>query len=370
LPDVGRTTPTIPPTIYGDWVWRARLDFALQLLAPRKFGRRGLLGAANGARLHLAIAHVGRMDQPVRRDVAVRQRKRAPPTIGAEQALALTEQHGERERADFIDQVGGKQRVHELSAALRDERRAVFLFQPSHSCHARAAAGVGTSFIVEGSPMISIRIASAVFAAVVALGSGVLGQTRDRASVDAGVKRFLDERAGRWRDLNVPPQDGQLLHDLIAEHGYTRALEIGTSTGHSGVWIAWALSKTGGRLITVEIDAARHEQARANFEAAGLSAFIDARLGNAHEIVPDLEGPFDFVFSDADKDWYPNYFKAVFPKLAAGGCYATHNISERGRGRGTPGSREYLELLRRTPGADTTVDERGGGMAITCKRST
>ena len=83
-----------------------------------------------------------------------------------------------------------------------------------------------------------------------------------------------------------------------------------------------------------------------------------------------IGGPFDFVFSDADKDWYPNYFKAVFPKLAAGGCYATHNISERGRGRGTPGSREYLELLRRTPGADTTVDERGGGMAITCKRST
>jgi predicted O-methyltransferase YrrM len=80
----------------------------------------------------------------------------------------------------------------------------------------------------------------------------------------------------------------------------------------------------------VEIDERRHRQALANFEAAGLSAFIDARLGNAHEIVPALEGPFDFVFSDADKDWYPNYFKAVFPKLEVGGCYTTHNISERG----------------------------------------
>jgi caffeoyl-CoA O-methyltransferase len=147
---------------------------------------------------------------------------------------------------------------------------------------------------------------------------------------------------------------------------WPRALEIGTSTGHSSIWIAWALSKTGGRLITVEIDERRHRQALANFEAAGVLPYIDARLGNAHEIVPALDGPFDFVFSDADKDWYPNYFKAVFPKLTVGGCYTTHNITE--RGRGAAGSRAYLALLRSTPGAETTVDERGGGMAITFKR--
>lgn len=137
------------------------------------------------------------------------------------------------------------------------------------------------------------------------------------------MQRVLAERAGRWRDLNVPPQDGQ----------------IGTSTGHSGIWIAWALSKTGGTLITVELDATRHKEALANFEAAGLSAFVEARLGSAHDIVPALEGPFDFVCSDADKDWYPHYFTAV-----------------------------YLALLRRTPGAETTVDERGGGLAMTFKR--
>lgn len=217
--------------------------------------------------------------------------------------------------------------------------------------------------------MIAARIIPAALAAAITFGPLDLGaQTRDQAALDARVTRFLDERAGRWRDLNVPASDGQLLHDLVVKHGYTRALEIGTSTGHSGIWIAWALSKTGGRLITVEIDGARHEEALANFEAAGLSEFVDARLGNAHDIVPALDGPFDFVFSDADKDWYPNYFTAVFPKLTPGGCYATHNISE--RGRGAAGSREYLALLRRTPGAETSVDERGGGMAITFKRGT
>lgn len=190
--------------------------------------------------------------------------------------------------------------------------------------------------------------------------------THDQAALDARVRAFLAERRGTWHDLNVPDTDGQRLHDIVLEHTYTRALEIGTSTGHSGIWIAWALSKTGGKLITIDIDPARHAEAKKNFEAAGLSAYIDARLGDAHQIVPSLPGPFDFVFSDADKDWYPNYFKAVLPKLEVGGCYATHNVSETGR-RGAFGSREYLALLRGTPNTETTVDERGGGLAITFK---
>ena len=125
--------------------------------------------------------------------------------------------------------------------------------------------------------------------------------TEYQQNLDDRVKKFLDARQDQWRDLNVPVVDGQTLHDIIVKNKYTRALEIGTSTGHSGIWIAWALSKTGGKLITIEIDEGRHRQALANFEAAGLSKFIDARLGDAHAIVPALAGPFDFVFSDADK---------------------------------------------------------------------
>jgi caffeoyl-CoA O-methyltransferase len=124
------------------------------------------------------------------------------------------------------------------------------------------------------------------------------------ADLDKTVRAFLDRHRGTWRDLNVPESDGKILHDLILKHNYTRALEIGTSTGHSGVWIAWALAKTGGKLITVELDRQRHQTAVANFKEAELASYIDARLGDAHEIVPALTGPFDFVFSDADKDWY------------------------------------------------------------------
>lgn len=181
--------------------------------------------------------------------------------------------------------------------------------------------------------------------------------------LDEQVQAFLDENQRNWRDMNIPAVDGQILHDIIVENGYKRALEIGTSTGHSAIWIAWALSKTGGKLITIEIDEDRYNEALQNFEEAGLSEYIDARLANAHTLVPELAGPFDFVFSDADKDWYTNYFKAVDPNLVVGGCYTAHNI---GRGRG--GTAEFYEHITGLSNYETTLNSSGNGVSISYKR--
>jgi caffeoyl-CoA O-methyltransferase len=189
--------------------------------------------------------------------------------------------------------------------------------------------------------------------------------TSQRATdLDARVQAFLNSRRGTWRDLNVPEVDGRTLHDLIVTRHFTRALEIGTSTGHSGVWIGWALSKTGGKLTTIEIDPGRHKIALANFKEAGLADYIDARLADAHELVPTLEGPFDFVFSDADKDWYTKYLEAVWPRMSKGGCFTAHNISMR-----QGGITDFLEALKRLPNAATTFDRQSSaGISITCKK--
>ncbi|MDH3711189.1 MAG: methyltransferase, partial [Cyclobacteriaceae bacterium] len=104
----------------------------------------------------------------------------------------------------------------------------------------------------------------------------------------------------------------------------------------------------------------------ANFEKAGLSEYIDARLANAHHLVKELEGPFDFVFSDADKEWYINYFKDVSPKLVSGGCFAAHNV--RGLRRGMVGTVEYLKYVQGLENYTTSVDNSGGGVAITYKK--
>jgi predicted O-methyltransferase YrrM len=185
--------------------------------------------------------------------------------------------------------------------------------------------------------------------------------------LDERVKQFLSESSGRWRDMNVPTSDGQLLYDIIVKNNYKSALEIGTSTGHSGIWIAWALSKTGGKLITIDIDEDRHKTALENFRKAGLSEYIDARLADAHTLVKELKGPFDFVFSDADKDWYKNYFVDVDPKLKVGGCFTAHNISA--RGGGSSGQAVFLEYVKSMKNYETTVNSAGGGVSISYKKA-
>ena len=185
--------------------------------------------------------------------------------------------------------------------------------------------------------------------------------------LDRRVEEVLAE--GRWYDMNVPTRDGKLLYDLIIEGRYTRALEIGTSTGHSGIWMAWALSKTGGKLITIDIDERRHKTAVENFEKAGLSDYVDARLADAHQLVKELEGPFDFVFSDADKNWYKQYFLDVDPKLVVGGCYTTHNIRSSSYGRRGGGNQAYYDFVMGLDNYESTLDGAGNGVLISYKRA-
>ncbi len=189
-------------------------------------------------------------------------------------------------------------------------------------------------------------------------------------ALDEKVKKFLNDHSRQWYDMNIPSVDGQLLYDIIIKNNYKNALEIGTSTGHSGIWIAWALSKTGGKLITIDIDEGRYNEALQNFRQAGLSEYIDARLADAHKLVRELKGPFDFVFSDADKEWYKNYFIDIDPKLKTGGCFTAHNVSDRGRGYGGYGGQGvFLEYVRSLPNYETSVNSNGGGVSISYKKS-
>jgi predicted O-methyltransferase YrrM len=192
---------------------------------------------------------------------------------------------------------------------------------------------------------------------------GLLSQShKSGEALDRQVRDFLESRSGQWRDMNVPQVDAELLYELVVEGGYTRALEIGTSTGYSGIYIAWALSKTGGKLITIDIDEGRHREAMENFKKAGLLEYVDARLADAHVLVKELEGPFDFVFSDADKAWYKNYFLDVHPKLSVGGCYVSHNISKTGW------NSDYYDFILQQENYESTLNSKGGGALISYKK--
>jgi len=190
-------------------------------------------------------------------------------------------------------------------------------------------------------------------------------KTATSKDLDVKVEKFLNENRRNWHDLNVPYKDGQALFNLIVKNNYTRALEIGTSTGHSAIWMAWALSKTGGKLITIEIDEDRYKTALNNFKKAGVEEFIDARLADAHQLVKELKGPFDLVFSDADKEWYTQYFKDVDPKLVVGGCFTAHNVTD-----GFGDVKRFLNYVRNLPKYETTIDRSSSsGISISYKKT-
>jgi predicted O-methyltransferase YrrM len=192
-----------------------------------------------------------------------------------------------------------------------------------------------------------------------------LAQTiQTKPDLDNKVAQFLTNARHSWGDLNVPYDDGKLLFDIIVKGKYKRILEIGTSTGHSTIWLAWAVSKTEGTVTTIEIDKGRHMKALDNFKQAGVEGFIDARLGDAHEIVPALTGPFDFVFCDADKEWYLQYFKDLENKIPPRGCFSAHNVLW----RGSPDIDRFLSYAKGHPKFRTRIEKTSSeGISVSCR---
>ena len=101
---------------------------------------------------------------------------------------------------------------------------------------------------------------------------------------------------------NVPAVDGKMLRLLTEAVNAKEVVEIGTSTGISGLWFTMALEKTGGKLTTFELDPARAALARAHFKKAGVDRLVTLVQGDAHQNITKLKGPVDVVFIDAEKE--------------------------------------------------------------------
>ena len=133
--------------------------------------------------------------------------------------------------------------------------------------------------------------------------------------------------------INVSPTEGKLLHLLARAQGARSILEIGTLGGYSTIWLARALPP-GGRLITLEYEPKHAEVALANIARAGLSKVVELRLGRARETLPRLaaegRGPFDFIFIDADKPSYAEYFAWSVKLSRPGTLIIADNVIRKG----------------------------------------
>ena len=168
----------------------------------------------------------------------------------------------------------------------------------------------------------------------------------------AQLRRLLDEMEAKgYRYWSVPRKDGEFLHLLVKATRSRNVLELGTSHGFSAIWIGLGLEETRGRLTTIEIDRERYELARAHVREAGLSQRVDLIRGDAHAEVTKLDGPFDFVFIDADKEGQVDYFNKLYPKkLSPGGILAVHNAI-----RQADSMKDYLKMIRKHPDFDTVI---------------
>jgi len=125
-------------------------------------------------------------------------------------------------------------------------------------------------------------------------------------------------------EMMVGEVEGRFLEFLVRATGAQRVLELGTFTGYSSISMARGLPK-GGRIISCDVNDETNAIARRYAEEAGVADRIEYRLGPALETLAGLDGPFDLVFIDADKENYRNYYEAVLPKLAENGLILADN---------------------------------------------
>lgn len=142
----------------------------------------------------------------------------------------------------------------------------------------------------------------------------------------AQVYTLEDSRQQGLPAISVNPEEGRFIQLLVRASGGNKALEIGTLGGYSGIWIARGLGP-GGKLYTLEKDPRHAAVAQEHFHRAGVADRIDIRLGDAHHSLSALAGeaPFDFVFIDAEKSGYPDYYSWAIEHLRIGGIVAAHN---------------------------------------------
>ena len=174
------------------------------------------------------------------------------------------------------------------------------------------------------------------------------------------VLAVLDEaqRTGAMY-LNVPVTDGRMLRLLTEAAGAKNVVEIGTSTGLSGLWLCLALQKTGGKLTTFEYDAGRAATARGHFKKAGVDQLVTVVEGDAHQTIARLKDPIDVLFIDADKEGYVDYLNKLLPLVRPGGLILAHNVGMAG---------DYDRLVTSNPALETLFYMEGEGLGITLKK--
>lgn len=180
---------------------------------------------------------------------------------------------------------------------------------------------------------------------------------------DQAEQKILDVLTTVDKEMGVPEADGRLLRILTESIGAKHVVELGTSTGYSGLWFANALRKTGGKLTTYDIDPRRIKIARENFKRAGVDDLITVIEGDAHVEVTKVKEPIDLLFLDADKEGYLDYLNKLLPLVRPGGLIVAHNMR-----RPAPDPK-FVKAITTDENLDTVfLNMDAAGMSVSVKK--
>jgi predicted O-methyltransferase YrrM len=166
-----------------------------------------------------------------------------------------------------------------------------------------------------------------------------------------GIDQFL---------LAVGPETGQLINILAKSLKTPNILEIGTSYGYSGIWLAEAARATGGRLTTLELQDYKSAYAREMSVKAGLAGHVDFKVGDALAAIAAMPAGIDFVLLDLWKDMYTPCLEAFYPKLNPGAIIVADNMIM----PGGDGIAQYAAAVRTKPDLDSILVPVGSGLEI------
>ncbi len=207
------------------------------------------------------------------------------------------------------------------------------------------------------------------------------------AAIDARLADYIDALANRGGEPLakienegladdwpiVGAAEGSFLHILAKTIGARRILELGTAIGYSGTWWARALPPDG-ELITVEFDPETAKLADANLTKTGVRDRVTILVGPAEEIIEDIQGPFDLIFVDINKEGYPKVLEACIRRLRVGGLLVTDNVLWHGavadpkdRSKDTAAIRTYNERLAKDPRMLASILPLRDGVSVAVK---
>jgi predicted O-methyltransferase YrrM len=209
-----------------------------------------------------------------------------------------------------------------------------------------------------------MRLLATASLVAITFATHVSTQQRPAGTLTPQIESVLDTiKAADKGQLAISEEDGRFLRVLVAARGAKSILEIGAASGYSGIWLGLGARETGGRVVAIEYDPQRAQEAAGNVRKAGVQDVVRVVHGDAFKEIPKLQGTFDLVFLDAWKPDYKKFFDMVYPRLSPGGVFVAHNVVNKKKEM-----EPFLRAVQSHPALFTTiVSPSGEGMSVSYK---